>query len=77
MGRVRYHLNNFRRNSAYCLPSSLRPTLIQRTVDHGTFPNVFLCSLYWVLSYPSVDSIIDEIPHPEIRNRMILMKGEF
>jgi hypothetical protein len=25
-----YHLDNFKRNSAYCLPSSLRPTLVQR-----------------------------------------------
>lgn len=27
---LRYHLDNFTRNSAYCLPSSLRPTLVQR-----------------------------------------------
>ncbi|GJJ07378.1 hypothetical protein Clacol_001580 [Clathrus columnatus] len=54
---ISYHLNNFRRNSAYCLPPSLRPTLIQRTVDH--------------------ESIIDGIPHPEIRNRMILLRGRF
>jgi hypothetical protein len=26
----RYHLDNFMRNSAYCLPASLRPTLVQR-----------------------------------------------
>lgn len=26
----RYHLDNYKRNSAYCLPSSLRPTLVQR-----------------------------------------------
>jgi hypothetical protein len=25
-----YHLDNYKRNSAYCLPSSLRPTLVQR-----------------------------------------------
>lgn len=25
-----YHLENYRRNSAYCLPSSIRPTLVQR-----------------------------------------------
>jgi len=25
-----YHLDNFKRNSAYCLPASLRPTLVQR-----------------------------------------------
>jgi hypothetical protein len=26
----RYHLENYKRNSAYCLPASLRPTLVQR-----------------------------------------------
>jgi len=31
---ILYHVNNFRRNSAYCLPSSLRLTLVQRTVHH-------------------------------------------
>ena len=25
-----YHLDNFKRNSSYCLPASLRPTLVQR-----------------------------------------------
>lgn len=25
-----YHLDNYKRNTAYCLPSSLRPTLVQR-----------------------------------------------
>lgn len=25
-----YHLENYNRNSAYCLPSSLRPTVVQR-----------------------------------------------
>jgi hypothetical protein len=28
----RYHLENYKRNSAYCLPASLRPTLVQRFV---------------------------------------------
>ena len=28
----RYHLENYKRNSAYCLPASLRPTLVQRCV---------------------------------------------
>ena len=32
---IQYHLDNYKRNSAYCLPSSLRPTLVQRTVPHG------------------------------------------
>jgi len=54
---VGYHLDNYRRNSAYCLPPSLRPTLVQRTVEH--------------------EGIIDGIPHPEIRNRMILLRGRF
>lgn len=27
-----YHLDNYKRNSAYCLPSSLRPTLVQRYI---------------------------------------------
>ncbi|KII95350.1 hypothetical protein PLICRDRAFT_170012 [Plicaturopsis crispa FD-325 SS-3] len=31
---VHYHLDNYKRNSAYCLPASLRPTLVQRTVPH-------------------------------------------
>ena len=26
----RYHLENYKRNSSYCLPASLRPTLVQR-----------------------------------------------
>ncbi|KAF8520099.1 hypothetical protein JB92DRAFT_2896191 [Gautieria morchelliformis] len=54
---VGYHLDNYRRNSAYCLPPSLRPTLVQRTVEH--------------------EGIIDGIPHPELRNRMILLRGRF
>ncbi|KAF8592500.1 hypothetical protein K439DRAFT_1625854 [Ramaria rubella] len=54
---VAYHLDNYRRNTAYCLPPSLRPTLVQRTVEH--------------------ESIIDGIPHPELRNRMILLRGRF
>ncbi|KAH8999356.1 hypothetical protein EDB92DRAFT_1941007 [Lactarius akahatsu] len=34
---ISYHLDNYKRNSAYCLPASLRPTLVQRTVPHGRF----------------------------------------
>jgi hypothetical protein len=52
-----YHLDNFKRNSAYCLPSSLRPTLVQRTVPH--------------------ESVIDRILHPELRDRMILLRTRF
>ncbi|KAH9938402.1 uncharacterized protein B0H18DRAFT_1112563 [Fomitopsis serialis] len=54
---VHYHLDNYKRNSAYCLPSSLRPTLVQRTVPH--------------------ESVIDAIVHPELRDRMILLRGRF
>lgn len=28
-----YHLDNYKRNNAYCLPQSLRPTLVQRFVS--------------------------------------------
>lgn len=54
---IHYHLDNFKRNSAYCLPSSLRPTLVQKTVPH--------------------ESAIDRIPHPELRDRMILLRGRY
>lgn len=27
---ISYHLDNYKRNAAYCLPASLRPTLVQR-----------------------------------------------
>ncbi|KIY49523.1 hypothetical protein FISHEDRAFT_58396 [Fistulina hepatica ATCC 64428] len=54
---IHYHLDNYKRNSQYCLPSSLRPTLVQRTVPH--------------------ESVIDRILHPELRDRMILLRGRF
>ncbi|THH09057.1 hypothetical protein EW145_g2272 [Phellinidium pouzarii] len=54
---IHYHLDNYKRNNAYCLPQSLRPTLVQRTVPH--------------------ESVIDNIPHPELRDRMILLRGRF
>ena len=28
-----YHLDNWKRNNNYCLPSSLRPTLVQRSAS--------------------------------------------
>src|SRR5258708_37138926 len=34
---LRYHLDNYKRSSQYFLPASLRPTLVQRTVPHGSF----------------------------------------
>ncbi|KAF8351295.1 hypothetical protein F5887DRAFT_1069025 [Amanita rubescens] len=54
---ITYHLDNFKRNSSYCLPASLRPTLVQRTVPH--------------------ESVIDRILHPELRDRMILLRGRY
>ncbi|KIJ70282.1 hypothetical protein HYDPIDRAFT_121912 [Hydnomerulius pinastri MD-312] len=54
---IKYHLENYMRNSAYCLPSSLRPTLVQRTINH--------------------ESVIDRIVHPELRDRIILLRGQF
>ncbi|KAF7965995.1 hypothetical protein HWV62_40523 [Athelia sp. TMB] len=54
---IHYNLENYKRNSAYCLPLSLRPTLVQRTVPH--------------------ESVIDRILHPELRDRMILLRGRF
>ncbi|KAF7301421.1 hypothetical protein MIND_00707400 [Mycena indigotica] len=54
---IHYHLDNYKRNTNYCLPSSLRPTLVQRTVPH--------------------ESVIDRILHPELRDRMILLRGRF
>jgi len=54
---IMYHLENYMRNNAYCLPSSLRPTLVQRTINH--------------------ESAIDKILHPELRDRIILLRGQF
>ncbi|KAF8631282.1 hypothetical protein AX15_002608 [Amanita polypyramis BW_CC] len=54
---ITYHLDNFKRNAGYCLPASLRPTLVQRTVPH--------------------ESVIDRILHPELRDRMILLRGRY
>ncbi|KAF8165155.1 hypothetical protein B0H34DRAFT_793579 [Crassisporium funariophilum] len=31
---IHYHLENYKRNSSYCLPASLRPTPAQRTIPH-------------------------------------------
>ncbi|THH33731.1 hypothetical protein EUX98_g410 [Antrodiella citrinella] len=57
MKLTQYHLDNYKRNTQYCLPSSLRPTLVQRTIPH--------------------ESVIDNILHPELRDRMILLRGRF
>lgn len=57
MKLIRYHLDNYARNNNYCLPSSLRPTLVQKTMNH--------------------ESVIDRIIHPELRDRIILLRGQF
>ncbi|KAF5387805.1 hypothetical protein D9615_000231 [Tricholomella constricta] len=31
---IHYHLDNYKRNNEYCLPSSLRPSIVQRTIPH-------------------------------------------
>jgi len=31
---ISYHLDNYKRVNTYCLPASLRPTLLQRTMPH-------------------------------------------
>jgi len=31
---IAYHLDNYKRVNTYCLPASLRPTLLQRTMPH-------------------------------------------
>ncbi|KAI0771869.1 hypothetical protein BD413DRAFT_475186 [Trametes elegans] len=54
---IHYHLENYKRNNNYCLPSSLRPTLVQRTIPH--------------------ESVIDGVLHPELRDRMILLRDRF
>ncbi|KAI0637810.1 hypothetical protein C8Q77DRAFT_1047586 [Trametes polyzona] len=54
---IHYHLDNYKRNNNYCLPSSLRPTLVQRTIPH--------------------ESVIDGVLHPELRDRMILLRDRF
>ncbi|KAG1753860.1 uncharacterized protein EDB91DRAFT_1242827 [Suillus paluster] len=56
MKLIKYHLDNFMRNGAYCLPASLRPTLVQRTINH--------------------ESVIDRIIYPELRDRVILLRGQ-
>ncbi|KAJ3504987.1 hypothetical protein NLJ89_g7654 [Agrocybe chaxingu] len=54
---IHYHLENYKRNSSYCLPASLRPTMIQRTIPH--------------------ESVVDRVLHPELRDRMILLRQRF
>ncbi|KAF7776082.1 transcriptional regulator family: bZIP [Agaricus bisporus var. burnettii] len=54
---IQYHLDNFKRNPNYCLPLSLRPTLVQKTVPH--------------------ESVMDNILHPELRDRMVLLRARY
>ncbi len=66
----RYHLDNYKRNSAYCLPASLRPTLVQRyapsrsqaspvslTYLSGRFPTVYRAS-FWVSFIRVTDELL-------------------
>lgn len=39
---IKYHLDNYKRNPGYCLPASLRPTLVQRTVPHDSIIDTIL-----------------------------------
>ncbi|KAF9469062.1 hypothetical protein BDZ94DRAFT_1245276 [Collybia nuda] len=41
---IHYHLENFKRNPAYCLPASLRPTVVQRTIPHESVIDAILHS---------------------------------
>ncbi|KAI0049565.1 hypothetical protein FA95DRAFT_833650 [Auriscalpium vulgare] len=72
---ISYHLDNYKRNSAYCLPASLRPTLVQRTVPHGSHPLTLIgsCSDSSFVA----ESVIDRIIHPDLRDRLILLRGRF
>ncbi|EJT97594.1 hypothetical protein DACRYDRAFT_111635 [Dacryopinax primogenitus] len=103
---IKYHLSNYRNNHNYCLPIALRPTLVQRTIAHGTsqnsvsqFPSPAPTPVPFAISSPSSFSapsssaasiifsapspaslrhpIIDGIPAPVMRDRMILLKGRY
>ena len=86
----RYHLDNYKRVNTYCLPASLRPTLLQRFVGLRAVANQY-CSdrppqdnASWYGSpvpfggsglTVALESIIDSVLHPEIRDRMIMFRG--
>lgn len=85
-----YHLDNYKRNNAYCLPQSLRPTLVQRSVQlthvwrKAYRPKIIelfhmvRCAVYTqeLLSDIILESVIDSIPHPELRDRLILLRSQ-
>ena len=83
-------MDNYKRVNTYCLPASLRPTLLQRFVglrelvnqhrsDQTAQDNASWCGS----SVPfgglnltaALESIIDAVLHPEIRDRMIMLRG--
>ncbi|KZT62380.1 hypothetical protein CALCODRAFT_505673 [Calocera cornea HHB12733] len=70
---IKYHLSNYRNNHNYCLPTSLRPTLVQRTIPH--VPHAPVGRL--AHRPRNADPIIDGIPAPVMRDRMILLKGRY
>ncbi|KAF9649631.1 hypothetical protein BDM02DRAFT_3142281 [Thelephora ganbajun] len=39
---IAYHLDNYKRVNTYCLPASLRPTLLQRTMPHESIIDAVL-----------------------------------
>ncbi|KAF5364150.1 hypothetical protein D9756_000551 [Leucocoprinus leucothites] len=55
---IQYHLDNFKRNPNYCLPLSLRPTLVTDVLMKN-------------------ESVMDNILHPELRDRMILLRARY
>jgi len=82
-------LDNYKRVNTYCLPASLRPTLLQRfagfcelvqtTADRTAKDNASRYRLSALSGDPKLtgplESIIDAVLHPEIRDRMIMFRG--
>ncbi|KAF9535096.1 hypothetical protein CPB83DRAFT_843463 [Crepidotus variabilis] len=62
---INYHLENYKRNSQYCLPSSLRPTIVQRTIPHESvidrvlFPELRDRMILLRQRYELVDCLMD------------------
>ena len=76
--------------NTYCLPASLRPTLLQRFVrlrevaSRRRSNEITQDNASWFESYFSsaksklnatLESVIDAVLHPEIRDRMIMFRG--
>ncbi|KZS97510.1 hypothetical protein SISNIDRAFT_481436 [Sistotremastrum niveocremeum HHB9708] len=75
---VKYHLSNYRRNPAYCLPQSLRPSLVQRTVEHESVidevlhPDLRDSMILLRQRYDLVDCLIDIAANVEIHGDDVL-----